>query len=183
MRGLKLVKTTILASAFLMLLLPYLISIFPSLINADYAALGRGPSMAPTIQDGDLVAVRVADLSDVEVGDILAVRFGEIRIVHRLVDIIEGDSTFLSLKGDGNERPDPILYEESQIIGLVISVYPLRGIYTQYGYIISLTAGAFLLISIWRRSETDLNDVLLCLIIALSLGGIIGYKLIGAALQ
>ncbi len=181
---LNLVKTTALASVFAILLFPYLIHHFPYLMHADYASLGRGQSMAPTIQDGDLVAVNAAGLRDVEVGDVLAVRFGGLRIVHRLVEIIEGEDTILRLKGDGNERSDPIIFEESQIMGKVIAVYHLNGIYTpSYGYVILLTAAALLLISLWRRPELELNDVLLCLIIALSLGGIIGYRLIGVASQ
>ena len=177
-----LVKTTTIISAFLILLFPYLIHPFPGIMNADYASLGRGPSMAPTIRDGDLVAVTAAGLSDVEVGDILAVRLGGLRIVHRLVEIIDGEPPRLRLKGDGNERSDPILFEESQIMGKVVAVYHLNGIYTpSYGYVISLTAATLLLISLRRSSKIDVNDVLLCLIIALSLGGIIGYILIGGA--
>lgn len=183
MRVLNLVKTTTLASAFLILLLPYLINPFPSLINADYASLGRGSSMTPTIQDGDLVAVKAGGLSDIEAGDVLAVRVGESIVVHRLVDIIVGETTLIRLKGDGNERPDSRLYEESQIMGRVVAVYPLNGLYTSYGYATSLTAAALLAVSLWRRTEIDLNDVLLCLIIALSLGGIIGYRLIGGVSQ
>ena len=181
MRVLNLVKTTTLASAFLILLLPYLINPFPSLINADYASLGRGSSMTPTIQDGDLVAVKAGGLSDIEAGDVLAVRVGESIVVHRLVDIIVGETTLIRLKGDGNERPDSRLYEESQIMGRVVAVYPLNGLYTSYGYATSLTAAALLAVSLWRRPALDLNDVLLCLIIALSMGGIIGYRLRGGA--
>ena len=181
MRVHNLLKTATLTSVFLVLLLLYLIHPFPSLVNADYASLGRGPSMTPTIQDGDLVTVMAAGLNDVEVGDILAVKFGELTIVHRLVEIIEGETTFLRLKGDGNERHDPILFDASQIMGKIIAVYPLRGLYTSsYGYI-SLTATALLAVSLWRRPKIDLNDVLLCLIIALSMGGIIGDRLIVGA--
>jgi len=151
-----LVKTTALASTFLILLLPYLLHQFPGIVNADYASLGRSPSMIPTIQDGDLVTVNAAGLSDIEVGDILAVKFGELTIVHRLVEIIEGETTFLRLKGDGNERSDPILFDASQIMGKIIAVYPLRGLYTSsYPYVISLTATALLAVSLWRSRRLN----------------------------
>ena len=168
------VKTATLASVFLILLFPYIIHQFPGIINADYADFGRGPSMTPTIRNGDLVAVTAAGLSEVEVGDVLAVRLGERRIVHRLVEIV--GSELFRLKGDGNERPDPVLFEASQIMGKVVAVYHLNGLYTPaYGYFISLTAAALLAVSLWRRPDPDLNDVLLCLIIALTLGIISGY--------
>ncbi len=134
--------------------------------------------MTPTIQEGDLVAITEVELSDVEVGDVLAVRFGELRVVHRLVEIIDAEPDLFRLKGDGNERPDPILYEESQIIGKVVAVYPLRYLLA-YGPVILLTAGVLLSISLGGSPKVNLNEVLLCLIISLSMGGIIGYRLIG----
>jgi len=176
MRVHNLLKMTILASAFSMLLLPYLICAYPVLINADYAFIGTGPSMTPTIQAGDLVAFTEVGLGDIEVGDILAVRRDELIVVHRLVDIIEGEITLLRLKGDGNERSDPCLYDASQIVGKVVAVYPLNFLFT-YGYVILLMADVLLAVSLWRRPEVDVNDVLLCLIIALVLGFIIGYRL------
>lgn len=176
MRVANLIKTTTLASAFLVLLLPYLICLSPSLINADYAYFGRGPSMTPTIRDGDLMAIKAVGLSDLEVGDVLAVRLRELLVAHRLVEIIEDGDTLFRLKGDGNERPDPILYEESQIIGKVVAIYPSSWLFSSYGYVIPLTAGA-LLVSSRRRPDLDVNDVLLCLIISLSMGCIIGFRL------
>ena len=131
--------------------------------------------MTPTIQDGDLVAVTEVGLGEVEVGDILAVRYGELKIVHRLVEKLEGD--LFRLKGDGNERPDQILYEESQIMGKVVAVYPISDIYTpSYGYASLLVAGILLAISLWKRPNVDLDDVLLSLIIALNMGGIISLR-------
>ncbi|GAG66562.1 unnamed protein product, partial [marine sediment metagenome] len=73
------------------------------------------------------------------------------------------------------------LYEESQIIGKVVTVYPLRYLFSSYGYVIPLTAGALLAISSRRRPEIDVNDVLLCFIFSLSMIGIIGYRLSGGA--
>ncbi len=138
--------------------------------------------MTPTIQDGDLMAIKEVELSDIEVGDILAVRFRELIIVHRLVDIIEKEGTLLRLMGDGNERPDQLLYDASQMIGKVVAVYPLRYLLTSYyGYFVPLTAVALLAISSRRRLEIDVNDVLLCLIFSLSMIGIIGYRMIGGA--
>ncbi len=172
----ELVKTLILAFAFLILLFPYFINRFPGFMNADYVALGKGRSMLPTIQEGDLVAIREMGLNDIEVGDVLAVRFERLRIVHRLVEIIAGETPFIKLKGDGNERPDPILFEASQIMGKVVAIYPSKGLYTlSTGVIISLITGAFLLINIWTIPNIDLNYVLLVLILQISLVNIIGY--------
>ncbi len=174
----ELVKTAILAFALLILLFPYFINRFPGFMNADYVALGTGRSMLPTIQEGDLVAIRGTWLSDIEVGDVLAVRFGRLRIVHRLVEIIAGETMFFRLKGDGNERSDPILFEASQIMGKVVAIYPSRGLYTlSTGFIISLITGALLLINIWTSPNVDFNSVLLSLILSISLANIIGYML------
>ncbi len=178
MSAIDLVKTAMLAFVYLILLFPYLIHQFPGIINADYAALGTGRSMIPTIQEGDLVAVREMGLNDIEVGDVLAVRLGRLRIVHRLVEIIAGETPFFRLKGDGNERPDPMLFEASQIMGKVVAIYPSRGLYTlSTGFIISLITGAFLLITIWTSPNIDFNSVLLSLILSISLANIIGHML------
>ncbi len=174
----ELIKTAILASVFLILLLPYLIHQFPGIINADYASFGTGKSMVPTIKTGDLVAINGVWLSDLKVGDLLAVRLGRLGIVHRLVEIIEGETPRFRLKGDNNEFPDKTLFDASQLMGKVVAIYPLRGLYTlSTGCIILLVAGVFLFINIWTSSNIDLNYVLLCLILSLSLADIIGHML------
>ena len=176
----ELIKTAMLASVFLILLFPYLIHRFPGILNVDYVALGLGGSMIPTIRDGDLVAINGVWLSDLKVGDLLAVRLGRLGIVHRLVEIIEGETPRFRLKGDNNEFPDNFLFDESQLMGKVVTIYPLRGLYTlSSGYFISLTAAALLAVSLWRRPDIALNDVLLCLILSLSLAEIVVHMLRG----
>lgn len=174
----ELVKTAILASVFLILLLPYFIHQFPGIINADYASFGTGKSMVPTIKTGDLVTVKAVGISDIKIGDILAVRLRGLRIVHRVVEIIAGETPRLRLKGDGNENPDGVLFDASHLMGKVVTIYPLRGLYTlSTGCIILLVAGVLLFINIWTSSKIDLNYVLLCLILSLSLADVIGHML------
>jgi len=175
-RVINLVETATLTSVFLLLFFPYLIRLFPCLINADHIYFGMGTSMTPTIQEGDLVAVTEKGLNDIEVGDILSFKFEEIIISHRLIEIREDETSLFRMKGDGNESPDPILFDASQIIGKVVAIYPYHHLFASYG-IILLIAGVLLAVSLWERLGIDLNDVFLCLIISLSMAGIVGGKI------
>ena len=62
----------------------------PARWHADFALLCKGDSMAPTIQDGDLVAIRIQP--EVETGEIAAVRIGSeatLKRVYLHADYIE----------------------------------------------------------------------------------------------
>lgn len=164
-----LVEVVILISAFLLLFFPYFIRLFPFLVNADQVYFGSGSSMVPTIQEGDLVAVRERGLIDIEVGDILVLKFEDIKISHRLIEIREDGA--LRMKGDGNEKPDQVLFDASQIIGKMVAIYPYHHLFASYGAIL-LIAGALLAVR-WSGGKMGLAGVLLCLIISLSMTGII----------
>ncbi len=63
--------------------------------------------MVPTLRSGDLLMIKDVDPAEIKVGDIITVRFDNSSIIHRWVEKIEGD---------GNEEPDPGIFEESMII-------------------------------------------------------------------
>jgi hypothetical protein len=63
--------------------------------------------MVPTLRSDDLLIIKDMDPAEIEEGDIITVRFDNSSIIHRWVEKIEGD---------GNEEPDPGIFEESMII-------------------------------------------------------------------
>lgn len=63
--------------------------------------------MVPTLRSDDLLMIKDLDPAEIKVGDIITVRFDNSSIIHRWVEKIEGD---------GNEEPDPGIFEESMII-------------------------------------------------------------------
>lgn len=67
---------------------------------------------------------------------------------------IEGDHNYYRLKGDGNEEPDPGIFEESKIIGKVVQVLPLNYLYTVHGFTLAVVIP--LALSSWNYH--DVND-------------------------
>ena len=63
--------------------------------------------MVPTLRSDDLLIIKDMDPAEIKVGDIITVRFDNSSIIHRWVEKIEGN---------GNEEPDPGIFEESMII-------------------------------------------------------------------
>ncbi len=63
--------------------------------------------MVPTLRSDDLLIIKDEDPAEIEEGDIITVRFDNSSIIHRWVEKTEGD---------GNEEPDPGIFEESMII-------------------------------------------------------------------
>jgi hypothetical protein len=63
--------------------------------------------MVPTLRSDDLLMIKDMDPAEIEEGDIITVRFDNSSIIHRWVEKIEGN---------GNEEPDPGIFEESMII-------------------------------------------------------------------
>ena len=74
----------------------------PSKWHADFALTCKGDSMAPTIQDGDLVAIRIQPR--VETGEIAAVRIGNEATLKRVY--LHDD--YIELRPDNHDHPSII---------------------------------------------------------------------------
>lgn len=85
-------------------------------------------SMSPTIPVGSLAAARLTAPSDLKVGDVVTVPFGEKYVTHRIVDMGHvGGMLLLTLKGDGNRRPDPTQYRVPSAVPRVVASVPVAG--------------------------------------------------------
>ena len=87
-------------------------------------------SMEPTINQGDVVLLHSVDPADVQVGDVIAYRLGSgQRVLHRVVEIITGESgerEFIT-QGDANPAPDLKPVAGEQIEGRYVLRVPKIG--------------------------------------------------------
>ncbi len=162
-----LVKKTIVAALFLVLIITNLILWLPLISNEYIPTKVVGESMIPTFRSGDLLIIKDVDPAEIEVGDIITVRYDDSSITHRLVEKIEGDPTYYRLKGDGNEEPDPGVFEESRIIGKVVWVLPLSHLYTVYGFTLAVVIPFAFLVHRLREGRTAMLDRITLLLFAL----------------
>ena len=79
----------------------------------------HGPSMHPTIQEGD--RVRLSRLGRIKRGDIVLCRLQRGLILHRLVGVVPGSSTCYRLRADGVGSEEETVAID-QIIGRAVSV-------------------------------------------------------------
>lgn len=107
---------TYLFSIFLVWFAVGLFPVFPTLILTG--------SMEPDIYPGDILIVQKVDQESIEVGDIIQFLTEESRIVHRVIDIVDGK---FRTKGDNNNVEDSALVESSQIKGKIIYRIPYVG--------------------------------------------------------
>lgn len=94
--------------------------------------------------------IKDVDPAEIEVGDRITVRYDDSSITNRLVKKIEGDHNYYRLKGDGNEEPDPGIFEESKIIGKVVQVLPLSYLDTVHGFTLAVVIPFTLMSLSWN---------------------------------
>ncbi len=162
-----LVKKTIFATLFLVLIITNLILWLPLISNEYIPTKVVGESMIPTFRSGDLLIIKDVDPAEIDVGNIITVRYDDSSITHRLVEKIEGDPNYYRLKGDGNEKPDPGVFEESRIIGKVVWVLPLSHLYTVYGFTLAVVIPFALMVHRLREGRTPMLDRITLLLFAL----------------
>lgn len=95
-------------------------SIYPSVIVSG--------SMYPAIKVGDMILIKRTDPAYISTGDIIQFEMDKVRVVHRVIEIVEKDGKlFFITKGDNNKTidSDPVLPE--QIRGSVIKILPKLG--------------------------------------------------------
>ena len=131
----------------LVVLIPTFISVFPTLVNADYTYIVLSGSMRPTIYPGDMIVVKKVTADEVAAGDIITFKYGEHIATHRLIKIEEGESgKILAVKGDANEEIDGYVPEE-KLVGKVQFIIPLRYLMSPYGYILLILTPTVYLIA------------------------------------
>ena len=119
------------------LIIPTLIVIFLVYITSGYfhyhaVAIASG-SMRPNINKGDVVVIEKLDgkFDNLKVGQVVAYKYGNIIIVHRLVDIVKvEDEYYFYTKGDANTDIDNYPIRESMMIGIVNIRVPYVGLPT-----------------------------------------------------
>ncbi len=89
--------------------------------------LVSGGSMAPALNPGDIVILRPVEPENIQVGDIIRVVLNDTPILHRVIEIRDGDGgrQFVT-QGDANNVPDQPAGED-QIDGRVVLVIPKIG--------------------------------------------------------
>ncbi len=162
-----LVKKTIIATLCLVLIITNLILWLPLISNEYIPTTVVGESMIPTFRSGDLLIIKDVEPAEIDVGNIITVRYDDSSITHRLVEKIEGDPNYYRLKGDGNEEPDPGVFEESRIIGKVVWVLPLSHLYTVYGFILAVVIPFAFMVHRLREGRTPMLDRITLLLFAL----------------
>ena len=84
-------------------------------------------SMEPTLYTGDLVLVSTKE-TEIQRDDMIAFRMGGNIVVHRVIEVREGEQYVT--KGDANQHADLDLVEKEQVIGKVwIVLRILKGIW------------------------------------------------------
>ena len=93
-----------------------------------YPAAVAGGSMNPALHLGDVVIVTKVSPDAIKAGDIIEFQQGELRVIHRVIDIEESDgSTQFITKGDANDNRDVAPVSSEQVRGKVMFVVPKVG--------------------------------------------------------
>lgn len=98
-----------------------------------YAVAIASDSMFPKIKKGDIVIIEKFDgnFEDLEIGQVLAYRYGNVIVVHRLVNIVlDNGEYYFYTKGDANSSIDNYAIEEEMVIGTVSLKVPYIGLPT-----------------------------------------------------
>lgn len=95
-----------------------------------YPAVIATGSMEPMIKPGDVILVKkIYKVEEVNTGDVILFQEGNIRIAHRVIEIIEDkkEGTGFKTKGDNNSVADSSLVKPQQLKGIVVKVVPKIG--------------------------------------------------------
>ncbi len=118
------------------------------------AAVVLSDSMAPALRTNDLVLVRAAD--SFEVGDVVVFQEGRILVIHRVIELGEGE---LTTQGDANDEPDapvPLPDVKGKMafhIPLIGSV--IRFLKTLPGILLVCLLAGWLMHLSWRKEKDD----------------------------
>lgn len=153
----------------LLLLIPFLLYIFPTLVGASNSFIVKSGSMEPDIETGSIIFVENVSTDRINKSDIITFTSGgeenPTKTTHRVINVSENEKgTFFHTKGDANEDPDPVMVPAENVLGrFVFSIprlgYVIRWAGTQKGFIVLLVIPATLLISkeLWNIKEEIQN--------------------------
>lgn len=145
-KALSLVAKVVLVLVCLVLIIPGVIRLYPSLIGADGSYIIMGGSMEPTLSPGDLTFTEKVETAEIDVGDVIAVKDEFGIYTHRVIEKKESDEAILfRLKGDANEEPDSSYINGSEIIGKTSFSLPMGYLFTKNGYILAVATPLMLL--------------------------------------
>ncbi len=95
-----------------------------------HAVAVASDSMHPAIDKGDVVIVKKIkeNYGTIEVGDVIAFSYGNVIVVHRVVNIVrDRGEYFFYTKGDNNKENDNFVIKEGMIEGVVNTRIPFVG--------------------------------------------------------
>lgn len=85
-------------------------------------------SMQPTIDSGDLIIIRDANIEDIEEGNIITYEANNSYVTHRVVDIHKAEGrTYVITKGDDNETNDTRPIQAEDLVGVYHTHIPKGG--------------------------------------------------------
>ena len=115
------------ATGLLLLLLLVVILLNVSFLGFQSVTVVTG-SMAPAINEGDIVITKVVPLEELQVGDVIKYHRNGINIIHRIIAIKGGeDGILFTTKGDANNAVDRPGATSQEIEGKVIGRIPKLG--------------------------------------------------------
>lgn len=101
--------------------------IYPT-INGYDTVIIHGNSMEPTIPFGSLAYIQ--HIEQPTTGMIVTYQSGTETVTHRLATDVSGNADFWETKGDANDKIDPVLIRNDQIIGQAVAYVPVMGLIT-----------------------------------------------------
>jgi len=133
-------------------------AIFLQLLPNYDVYVGRGDSMKPVLNEGDLLIHRTQFESlneEIRPGTIVTYEFGKLVVTHRVVSV---NSDIILTKGDANEDIDPWLVPLDNVKGVYSFRIPCVGylvgfVQTKLGYSITIPAMALLMITLLNKNS------------------------------
>jgi len=127
-------------------ILSYVILIIIVLLVAQHLSVVISGSMEPVMYRGDIVILQQADIlgfhefdpNTVQVGDIVVYNavWYDSPVIHRVIKMEDiNGTTYYTIKGDNNDKPDKYLVKPDQITARVVCVNGEPVIIPKIGYI------------------------------------------------
>lgn len=114
---------------FIILIMFVIVLLTSGIFKYYFLSIGSG-SMTPNINKGDVVIVEKYnenELENIEKGDILVYKKENQVVVHRVVEVNQGDEITFRTKGDNNDDEDAWIINEKDVIGIAKFRIPLVG--------------------------------------------------------
>lgn len=126
-------------------------------------------SMEPEYMTNCMALVKNCGIDDIEIGDVAVFNYGNLKVSHRVIDIIEdAKGKYLITKGDANDRADDICVTDDMLVGKIVwhtnKVVPIV---------------SYFMISPGEVNPIAITQLLILLIVGITVGGTILYNLVG----